>query len=422
MLAADPNLAEALPVRDVPFEVRGGEARVVPDPATGLARTPSRVDRAVTVTDGVATIGRHRRPARFMVRARVRRFRCYRVSAEIRTRDCTGRPLIHALAGRHAVSYARTLGVQETQGWTRHRVTFNSLDHDRLDLWFGDWDGAEGEVQWRDWRLDEVGPLNVVRRAAAPVVIRRDGAGPEVVEGRDVGPVVDSLLGASPWRGAFDDAHEPPRIPSTLPEGTRLRMSWEMAAVVFGSQVMCCLSQPGTHARLEDEARRARAFWGAGGYMMMHDEIRAMNWDAACRSRKLAPGRLLAEHVRTCTRLLDGARVYVWGDMFDPFQNATRDYDLVNGDLTGSWEGLDSGVVIVNWNAGRIRSSLRFFAGRGHRQVIAGYYDGAPSGIRPWLAAAAEVDGVVGVMYTTWRHDYDGLEAFARECGRGGRR
>ncbi|MGA2440629.1 MAG: hypothetical protein ABSH08_06705 [Tepidisphaeraceae bacterium] len=31
-----------------------------------------------------------------------------------------------------------------------------------------------------------------------------------------------------------------------------------------------------------------------------------------------------------------------------------------------------------------------------------------------WRASANRVDGVVGVMYTSWRGDYSNLEAFAK--------
>ena len=86
---------------------------------------------------------------------------------------------------------------------------------------------------------------------------------------------------------------------------------------------------------------------------------------------------MLAENVRACSDLLKPATAYVWNDMFDPFHNAVKGpYYLVNGPWTGSWEGLDKDVVIVNWNYGKRDESLKFFADRGHRQLIAGYYDG----------------------------------------------
>ena len=53
-------------------------------------------------------------------------------------------------------------------------------------------------------------------------------------------------------------------------------------------------------------------------------------------------------------------------------------------------------------------------APRGHRILIAGYYDDNPERVRDWLASAAKVKGVTGVMYTTWESNYKDLEEFAR--------
>ena len=107
--------------------------------------------------------------------------------------------------------------------------------------------------------------------------------------------------------------------------------------------------------------------------------------------------------------------------MFDPGQNAIRDYFLVRGDLAGSWEGLGGPVGVVNWNAPGARASLEFFAGHGHRQVIAGYYDGPPGAIRDWLEAARGVRGIEAILYTTWENRYGDLEAFAQACRAGPR-
>ncbi len=127
--------------------------------------------------------------------------------------------------------------------------------------------------------------------------------------------------------------------------------------------------------------------------MMAHDEIRTLNWDQSCASLKLDAGPLLADQVKRCTGWLAGSEVYVWSDMFDPFHNAHGNYYLVRGDLTGSWEGLSPSVTIVNWNFDKRDESLKFFADRGHRQVIAGYYDAPPEQVKEWLDSASKVKG-----------------------------
>jgi len=58
--------------------------------------------------------------------------------------------------------------------------------------------------------------------------------------------------------------------------------------------------------------------------------------------------------------------------------------------------------------------SLQWFANRGHRQIIAGYYDGRPDQISQWLESAKYTRGLTGVMYTTWQDKYSDLERFAQ--------
>ena len=104
------------------------------------------------------------------------------------------------------------------------------------------------------------------------------------------------------------------------------------------------------------------------------------------------------------------------GDMFDPFHNAVKGpYYLVNGPWTGAWEGLDKDVVVMNWNHDKRKESLKFFADRGHKQIIAGYYDD-PSlrSTREWLESTGDEKSVIGYMYTTWQRDYSQMEAFAK--------
>jgi hypothetical protein len=73
----------------------------------------------------------------------------------------------------------------------------------------------------------------------------------------------------------------------------------------------------------------------------------------------------------------------------------------------------------MNWNHGERDKSLKFFADRGHKQVIATYYDDTDlSQTKDWLATAQTDTSVVGYMYTTWRGDYSKMETFAKLCRR----
>ena len=99
--------------------------------------------------------------------------------------------------------------------------------------------------------------------------------------------------------------------------------------------------------------------------------------------------------------------------MFDPYHNAVKDYYLVRGNIAGSWLGLDPSVIMANWNEGHRDESLTWFAKLGHKQLIAGYYDSPVENVRGWLDSAMKVQGVEGVMYTTWQGDYKNIERFA---------
>jgi hypothetical protein len=148
------------------------------------------------------------------------------------------------------------------------------------------------------------------------------------------------------------------------------------------------------------------------------------NWCRACQERKLTPGQLLADNVRRCTEILKAesprARIVVWSDMFDPNHNAIDEYYLVNGSLKGSWEGLPRDVIIANWNSGKAKESLRFFSDRGHKQIIAGYYDVDDlSNFQQWDQAAQSIPGVFGFMYTTWQSKFSLLERYGQAM-RGG--
>jgi hypothetical protein len=280
---------------------------------------------------------------------------------------------------------------------------------------------AQGTAEWKDWRLEEAGPVNLIRRPGAPLTVREDGSGRELAEGRDYAPFVDSLCGNSPWKGQFDNWHTPPVLRTHgVPDGTRLRVSWYQAGVVGKGQVALCLSDPAVKQKLAAEAASTRALFAPTAALLGIDEIRVMGWDASCTATTHTPGQIVADEMRAEARMLPGMQLFVWNDMFDPQHNAVADYYLVNGDLAGSWNGLDSTITVMNWNGEHRAESLKFFAARGNAQVIAAYYDGKPEDVKNDLAAATDVPHLTGIMYTTWKDRYDDLEAFAREVTKAG--
>jgi hypothetical protein len=418
LLSMNPNLAEGLPVKDALFVVgKDGTAELRADPPVALSKI-AFVDPPIKLDRAHAVFSPSKDNTRLCYTVPVKSFRCYHVSVEVKTENYTAQPEVKVLAGDGASLQWQNLGVKPTQDWTEHHVVFNSLDHDTVNVYFGIWGGGEGTLEMTDWHIEEVGLLNVLRREGAPLEVKDEKTGKALTEGKDFEPVVDPMMGNQPYEGEYTAWHQPPVMKTKLPAGTRLRMSWYHPAIIYDGQVGCCPADERTFALLADQANRMTALWDVGAYMMSHDEIRVAGWDAACMAMKATPGKVLAHNVNHCIELLKPHRAYVWNDMFDPHHNAVPGpYYLVNGDLTGSWEGLSPDVVIMNWNEGKRAESLKFFADRGHKQVIATYYDD-PSleSTKRWLATAKGHPSVEGFMYTTWTNNYDHIEKFAEAC------
>ncbi len=475
-LAHDPNLAEGLPVLDQPYLVKEQSSARVPS-RSGAAKRPtssgsrSRVavlDARVsqipnggleeTKGDRVAGFGlqddpgvttfvdrevRHsgrvslrvepgskdaRRSVPLTRLARqiaLRPHTPYRFSCWVRTRDLGPIGSFHLLAlgtgrdGRQLTFHEG--GIERTQDWKQLEVIFNSLDQREANLYVGLWEAGPGTYWVDDLKLEELALVNVLRRKGCPLTVKSADGRTTYVEGRDFEPVVDSQLGQVPWAGEYEFGHPGPTITLTassrIRTGDRLRVSWYHPVITHSGQMMCCLSDPKLEPILRDQARRINQLFHPRTFFMSHDEIRVANWCQACRDRKLTPGQLLADNVKTCAGILKAvnprARVVVWSDMFDPHHNAVDKYYLVNGTLKGSWEGLPRDVIIANWNSGKARESLTFFAERGHRQLIAGYYDVDDlSNFEQWNSAARGVSGIMGFMYTTWQAKYNLLERY----------
>ena len=446
VLGVDPNLAEGLPVKDALFVARGGEARLEPDPSASLpggdfercegdrflgwdwqenaggsifadhevvhgGRTSARMEH-------IAEASPEHGHCRIVRTVKLQPFHQYHLSAWVKTQDFD-RPGSVSIAILAPTEQERQLcwaspSVARTQDWTQYHVVFNTLQWDEARIYIGSWGGGQGRLWWDDVRLEEIGLMNVLRREGCPLTVRGEG-GVVYEEGRDFEPIRDPLL--RPW----EVYHEPPVIHLTdgsrIREGERLRVSYYHSIVIGDSQVMCCLSDPKVYDILRRQVQRVEDILHPSAFFMQHDEIRVANWDQACQSRGLTPGQLLADNARRCVEIIHeirpDAKIWVWSDMFDPMHNAHDDYYLVNGTWAGSWEGLPPEVGIVNW-ANHLRGkNLSWFAARGHEQVLAGYYDQDTWIIDEWLKAGEGLPGITGAMYTTWRDNYDDMEAWA---------
>ena len=450
VLQVDPNLAEGLMVENAPFVVENGAARPAMDgnppflngdfeDAAGDKMngwnyqdgigTSTFCDRAEH-HNGAASLrmeniaaGTESSNARVVQAVNLVPHRVYHLSVWIKTQDFETPRNARAIAldgDDHNLMHVQW-DIKATQDWTRYDAVVNSDKWDKARIYLGVWGGRGGQIWWDDITLEDAGLSNLLRREGCPLVVKGED-GTVYQEGRDFAPVVDEKLGRVPWLGNYDVYHAGPDIQITpnsrIVGGQRLSVSYYSVVKVDAGSVAPCLSEPKTYEVLRDQMRRVCDLWQPAGLFLSQDEMRQMNSCALCRERGLDAGALLADSARRCVQIAreiaPDAPLFIWSDMFDPHHNAVNNYYLVRGDLAGSWEGLDKDVSIANWNFEHRDASLKFFAERGHHQILSGYYDAGPEQIREWMDAAKGVPDVDGAMYTTWENRYDDLEAFAK--------
>jgi hypothetical protein len=423
LLFNNPNLIEGLPVTNSLIVVSNRLGYLQPTPAVSLPSFSnlgawSWYDDIVVEDNGTARVTNpNGANARVVKTIAVSPFHEYHITVGIKTSSFLTTPNVEVLANGRALNYP-DLAVAQTQDWTNYDIVFNSLSNSEVSIYFGVWGGTTGSLWWTNATVSETAFMNLIRRPGAPLTIQTE-SGTSLIEGKDFAALTDPLMGTVPYNGVYDIYHTPPQLQllsTNLTNGTRLLASWYHAITVYDGQAAICLSELATQALLLSQAQQMQALWGTRAYFMSHDEIRVMNWCAACQARHLDAGPLLANNVQMCAAILrqvnPGGRIYVWSDMFDPNQNAVPNYYLVRGNLTGSWLGLDRDIIIVPWDYGTMSASLQFFAGLGNRQMIAGYYDSSPNLVTNWLNAAAPYAGITGVMYTTWVPNYSDLGTF----------
>jgi hypothetical protein len=436
---AAPELAEAIPCRDTPFQVHGANAEAVAAPVQLLANPGFEVAQdnspdgwghdkpdVITFMDaqvrhgGTASV-RIQDPGlgnpqyghgRLMQEVAVTPFRAYELSIWAKTQDLTHTAncqfYIAGNDGQQPEVYANRndgLGapIAATQDWTQYTIRFNSATNSRLTVYFGIWSNqATGKLWFDDADLHEIGLVHTVRRASLPVKVTSAAGTRVFAEGRDY--VVGEGRLTLP-------------AGSRIADGARLKVSWYQRAEMIGPP-FANASHPRYFEVEEGIARQLDQLFGhPPGFAMTYDEWRVANWDPAAGN--ITAGEYMAQTVRQSIaflrRLNPRSELYVWSDMWDPNENASAKYYMCNGPLTGSWQGLTKDTVLLTWDGGA--QALRFFSDLGMRQVIGGYYESLGN-VKQWLDQVDAVEaqgatGIEGFMYTTWSDNYGDLEQVA---------
>lgn len=315
--------------------------------------------------------------------------------------------------------------VASTQVWTQYSFDFNSLDRTQIKLWIGDWSPVSGigSFSLDDVTIEKVPLISPVERSGMEAVVKGATNGVTYTKGSDY-LVFENLL--------------------SIPDDSKIKIGDKLLINVYnqqdvgsGAQASGCRADYYTY--IKNVAERFKYLYpDAPEYMINYDEWRVANWDPVCRkyfypddqsTAPLTAGQYFSNVMKktiTTIRsvpLLSDQKLTVWGDMFDPNQNATdatKPYYVVNGvigDITNpsssSWTGWkddQNKVTIFNWNirtdptleyinkliiddkiteeqSKKIKTgaeitadSLMFWSGQGREQILGGYYDEKPSG------------------------------------------
>ncbi|MEN6428777.1 MAG: carbohydrate binding domain-containing protein [Phycisphaerales bacterium] len=442
VLTYNRNLAAGIPVNDVPFVVKAGEARLEASQSVRLANggfeehdgdrlkgygfhdkpgDVSFVDSTV-FHGGKASLrfegfGRFEHGhGRVMQQIEVQPHRCYRVSCWVKTEALEPANSFHVLVlGEDGRDLAPYIPDPVAPGqWRRIVMGFNSLDRDKVNIYAGVWEGKAGRLWIDDFEVQEVALLNVLRRPGTPVTVRSERTGEVCEEGKDYGPIRDEQLN-------FRFDHESPAI-KVLPggriqEGERLKISYYHGMGVNDGQVTACMSEPEVYEIWKKQAELIHRYLAPARYLLSMDEIRAGGSCQACKQRNLSMARILGDCVTKQVGILrqvnPKAEIFIWSDMLDPNHNAHGNYYLVDGDFTGSWEHVPKDLTIVCWYFDIRKESLGFFSSHGFKTLAGAYYDGDTlENPRGWLDVLDETPNAIGIMYTTWQSKYELLGPF----------
>jgi hypothetical protein len=348
--------------------------------------------------------------------------RCYRVSIWARARELM--PARVTLLVLRPGEDERPLAGHDyeppsTGTWKRFTFLFNSMDLEAVELYAGVWEGKGGTLWLDDWTIEEVGPVNVLRRPGTPVSVRGED-GTVYEEGRDFARLDDP--GVHDWN---DDHSARPlvlRQGGRILPGTRLKVNWYHPMIIGNGQVTVCMAEPEIYAIAAKTATLLVETLHPKRVMLSMDEIRMGGTCEACRGRNM--GELLGEAITKLAGLLHAAdpaiTVYAWSDMLDPNVNAHGNYYLVEGDFTGSWGHVPKDLVIAVWGQVANEESFRFFSYHDFDILGACYYDaGNLDQVKPWMDMARKYSNVRGLMYTTWDGKYRLLPAFGDLLGAG---
>ncbi|MGN0832884.1 MAG: hypothetical protein ACI4RD_04450 [Kiritimatiellia bacterium] len=471
MLRADPNLAAGMPVRDVPYvasadgrtavfeptehPVENGGFETVVAKADGTFALPgwlgvdapgriAFVDRDVRDEGGqsirfeLGESGKAKDPqARAYRRIALRPNRQYRVSVRLRTEGLdttsgfqivvTKAPKDGEQSGGTRIMTMNRPRIGRTNDWMTLTAEISTLESERLDVFVGSWKARAGRFWLDDFRLEELGLPNVLRRPGCPFVVA-DAATKEVYRaGVDYDEVPP--LGRGQERQPVKNRSLVLKLRDggRIAPGTRLLVSAYRSHLMKQSSQRCtCMSEPELYRLFAQSARAIADELHPRKWFLPLDEVRMGGTCAACEARHEDMAHILADCIRRQRQIIRSvtpeAEIFMWSDMINPYQNAKEQVFMCKGSFVGGADLIPKDIVVVQWSEHKYDEAMAFFRDKGFRTVWScnadgggSWASGAPAAVRQRIDCVNRDANCRGFMFTTWQSSYpdEKLKVFA---------
>ncbi len=454
MLGKNSNLAEGLPVKDLPMIARDGKITFAPEDVAipngdmeewnenrlvgaGFHDKPGSVsfrDDKI-VRSGKSSIRFENFGSdkyghgRLLQEVELTPGRIYRASIWIKAEKVKGTLMlqVYDMDGAQLTTARPTVETDDAGrgscDWTRVATVFRVPANGRVRVYSGVWDGKEGTFWLDNATVEPVGLVNPLQRPGTPITVTSDDGKIVYEEGKDW---ILPKFQLKPWN---PDAES---VDLTIPEGSRiqegenLNVDFYYPPLVGAPQIGTCMSEPELYELFERNAQEIVKILNPKKWFLSMDEIRCAGTCRACKDRGISLAAILGDCVTRQYEIIrkakPGAEVYIWSDMLDPNHNACDNYYVCDGDYTGVWDLIPKDLIVSCWYYEKREASLKFFSARGFRTQGAAYYDTDDlNGCVDWFEECAKTPKCSGIMYTTWRHKYDLLEGFGKMIENGGK-
>ena len=446
MLGIDENLAEGVPIKDLPMVARDGKIAFEPEPVDfpygSMDEWKGNLLAGVQFQDGcdqysfrddkVAHTGtsslrfskveqNEHGHGRIMYQIDLKPGTLYRAKIWIKAKDMRGNIGLQIYdANGNSVSNGRCraelVDGKLTTDWAPMTALFRAPADGKTRIYAGVWDGSEGTFWLDDLSIEPIGLVNPLQRPGTPIVVKNADGTRIYTLGKDYESPKFRLQA---WDQ--DAKSQELAIPSgsAIKDGDKVLVDFYYPPLVGAPQIGTCMSEPKVYELFDQSAKEIVALFKPKKLFLSMDEIRCAGTCKACKDRGISLAEILGDCItkqyEICKKYAPNAEVYIWSDMLDPNHNAHANYYACDGDYTGVWDLVPKDLVIACWWHEKREVSMKFFSERGFRTLGAAYYDTNDlQTCKDWLECCSHTKNCVGIMYTTWQSKYDLLEGFGK--------